>query len=145
MVVLGVSLYTAGLGLGSILLSPLSEFFGRRPIYLVSFSLYTLLTLPVTFAPHFAIFAAFRFLTGVLGSAFLCIAGGTVADLYAPEQAFMPVEVFSISPYLGRVLGPLISGFVAYNADWRWVFGFLNIWSAVMCAALFFCVPETCE
>ena len=37
-VILGLSLYVLGLGLGPVFLAPLSEFFGRRPIYLVSWA-----------------------------------------------------------------------------------------------------------
>lgn len=99
--ILGLSLYVAGLGVGPILLSPLSEFFGRRPVYLVSFGAFCLLGLPVSFANHFSVFAIFRFLTGFMGSAFLSIAGGTVADLFAPRDAFLPMAVYTLSPFLG--------------------------------------------
>ena len=127
------------------MLAPLSEFFGRRPIYLIGFSSYVLLGLPVSFAPHFAMLAIFRFLTGATGSAFLSVVGGTVADLYTNRQTFMPVAIFTMTPFLGRIIGPIVGSFIAFNADWRWVFWFMNIWSAIMFVALYFFVPETCE
>src|ERR1700722_6155972 len=43
---LGLSLFVVGLGCGPMLLSPLSEFYGRRPIYIVSFSLFLIWLIP---------------------------------------------------------------------------------------------------
>mgnify|MGYP000100127258 CR=1 FL=1 len=63
-----------------------SQFYGRRPIYLVSFGAFALLGLPVAFANNPAVFFIFRFITGFLGSAFLSVAGGTVADLFQAHE-----------------------------------------------------------
>src|ERR1700712_4523162 len=45
-VTLGLSLYVLGLGLGPMLLAPLSEFFGRRPIYLTSWAGFVIWLIP---------------------------------------------------------------------------------------------------
>lgn len=57
----------------------------------------------------------------------------------------MPLAWFTFSTFLGPLLGPLLSSFIAYNTDWRWVFWTNNIWSASMWLAIFFWLPETCE
>ena len=85
--VLGVSLYVLGLGLGSsefnggfeltiVFLGPMSEFFGRCYIYLVSFFLFTICNVPIATAQNGGVFLFFRLLTGLCGSGFLSIAGG---------------------------------------------------------------------
>jgi hypothetical protein len=90
--VLGVSLYVLGLGLGSseyismgrgemgkltiVFLGPMSEFFGRCYIYLVSFFLFTICNIPIATAQNGGVFLFFRLLTGLCGSGFLSIAGG---------------------------------------------------------------------
>lgn len=68
-----------------------------------------------------------------------------MADLYPPREALMPSALFTLSPFIGPILGPLISSFIAFNTNWRWIFWTCNIWSACMFLALYFCVPETCE
>lgn len=103
--ILGLSLFVTGLGIGPILLSPLSEFYGRRPIYLVAFGSFFLLNFPVAFANHISIFLIFRFLTGFAGSAFLSIAGGSVSDMWAPKESFLPMSFYTCSPFLGPALG----------------------------------------
>lgn len=98
--VLGISLYVAGLGSGPLLLGPLSEFYGRNKVYWVSLGLCFLLNFPVAFANNpgecpilhnntepiltwgVAVHLIFRFFSGMAGSAFLSVAGGSVSDLF---------------------------------------------------------------
>ena len=50
---------------------------------------------------------------------------------------------FSASPFIGPVLGPLISGFINQNTDWRWTYFTIIIWAACMLVLLLIFVPET--
>ncbi|RPB20900.1 MFS general substrate transporter [Terfezia boudieri ATCC MYA-4762] len=141
----GLSLYIAGLGFGPMLLGPLSEFFGRRPIFVVSFSAFTALLLPCALAPSIAVLLVFRFLTGFAGSAFLCVAGGTVGDMWAGQELSAPMMIYTASPFVGPTLGPMVGGFIngSGRVSWRWTLWVIIIWSGVMLASLFFLVPET--
>lgn len=49
-VTLGLSLFVVGLGFGPILLAPLSEFYGRRPIYIVSTFFFLIWLIPCALA-----------------------------------------------------------------------------------------------
>ena len=142
--VLGLSLFVIGLGMGPLLLGPLSEFYGRRPVYLVSYFAYTLLGLPVSFANNPAVFFIFRWATGLGGSAFVSVAGGTVSDVFSNDQVFIPMATFTLGTFLGPVFGPLISGFINTNTtQWRWTFWVTNIWAACQLVLLYFFAPET--
>lgn len=141
--ILGLSLFVIGLGIGPMLLGPLSEFYGRRPVYLVSYTAFTLLGLPVSFANNLAVFLIFRFLTGFCGSAFLSVAGGSVSDIFAASDIFVPMAIYTNGPFLGPVFGPLLSGFINQNTNWRWTFWTINIWSTVMLVILVLFGPET--
>jgi len=68
--------YDAGLELMIVFLGPMSEFFGRCYIYLVSFFLFTICNIPIATAQNGGVFLFFRLLTGLCGSGFLSIAGG---------------------------------------------------------------------
>lgn len=50
--ILGISLYVEGMGIGPLLLGPLSEFYGRNPVYYASYSLFLIFSFPVAFAPN---------------------------------------------------------------------------------------------
>lgn len=142
--VLTISLYVIGIAVGPVLLGPLSEFYGRRPIYLVSFAIFFLLQFPVAFANNLPVLLIFRFLVGAAGSAFLANVGGSISDMYSPIDAYIPMAIFSSSTFLGPVLGPVIGGFVEqFSSRWQWMLYAMIIWSFVEFLALFFFTPET--
>lgn len=105
--VLGLSLFVGGLGIGPMFLGPMSEFFGRRPIYLVSFTCFTIFLIPCALAPHIAVLLIFRFFAGMAGSAFLSVAGGTVGDMFAGPELSAPMMIYTASPFV-RKTKPLL-------------------------------------
>ncbi|KAF5392900.1 hypothetical protein D9757_000851 [Collybiopsis confluens] len=141
--ILSITLYVFGLGLGPLLTGPLSEVYGRSIIYRSSFVLLTAFTFGVAFAPDIAVHLVFRFLTGLSGSSFLSVAGGSVTDLFENKQVGNPMAFYVLCPFVGSVLGPVYGGFVNQNTDWRWTYYVLIIWSFVQTIALFLFVPET--
>ncbi|KAF4588404.1 hypothetical protein EYR40_009954 [Pleurotus pulmonarius] len=110
--ILSISLFVEGLGVGPLLVGPLSEVYGRNIVYRVSYALFFVFSWPVAFAPNIAVYLIFRFVTGLCGSAFLSVAGGSVSDLFSDATVASPMALYTISPFIGPVLGPLISGFI---------------------------------
>jgi len=108
--ILGISIYVMGLGTGPLFSGPLSEVYGRNIVYRVSFVLFFAFSFPVAFAPDIAIYLIFRYLTGFCGAAFLSVAGGSVSDMFPNRTVGSPMAVYTLSPFLGPVLGPLFSG-----------------------------------
>ncbi|KZZ96798.1 Major facilitator superfamily domain, general substrate transporter [Moelleriella libera RCEF 2490] len=141
--VVGLSAFVLGISFGPMFLSPMSEFYGRRPIYLVSWTTYLIFLVPQAVAKNIATVIVFRFLDGFTGSTFLAVAGGTVGDLFARNELQAPMALFSVSPFIGPSMGPLFGGFINYNVDWRWTYYVLLIWSGVVWFAVVFLVPET--
>ena len=39
------------------------------------------------------------------------------------------MAMYTLSLFVGPVLGPVISGFINQNTDWRWTYRVLIIWS----------------
>lgn len=142
--VLGVSLFVLGLGLGPLVAGPMSEIYGRNIIYRASFTLFFLCMFPVAFAPDISVYLAFRFICGYSGAAFLSVAGGSVSDMFSNSEVATPMAVYTICPFLGPELGPILSGFINQHLHWRWTFYVLIIWSSVQAAALIIVLPETC-
>lgn len=56
-VVLGVTTYLAGIAVGSLLLAPLSETYGRKWVYCINMALFVLLVLPCAKATSIAVSA----------------------------------------------------------------------------------------
>jgi len=141
--ILGISLFVQGLGLGPLLVGPLSEVYGRNIVYRTSFVLFFSFTWAVAFPPNIAVYLIFRFITGCCGAAFMTVAGGSVSDLFHSSQVASPMALYTLSPFIGPVAGPLISGFINQNTNWRWTYRVMLLWIFVQLFFLLLCVPET--
>ena len=107
---------------GPLILSPLSEIYGRRPVLNYANVFLTVWQLAAALAPNLGSLIAFRFLGGLGGSACLSIGGGVIADLFPIQQRGLANSMFVVGPLFGPVLGPIIGGFIAERAGWRWVY-----------------------
>jgi hypothetical protein len=56
------------LGVGPLILAPFSETFGRRIVYIVCFSAFTLLQIPTALSPNIATLISVRAISGLFGS-----------------------------------------------------------------------------
>lgn len=139
---LGLSFFVLGIALGPFW-SPLAEFYGRRPIYLASFAFFLIWLIPSAVAQNIQTMIIARFFQGLAGSAFLSVSGGTVSDMFVRNQMQAAMAVFTLAPFAGPSMGPLIGGFINTNVSWRWTHYVLIIWAAVLLATIYLCVPET--
>lgn len=70
---LGLSMYILGFAVGPLMLAPLSEYFGRNPVYMLSWLLLVIFQIPLALAPNIATVIACRLLQGFFGSAPLTV------------------------------------------------------------------------
>lgn len=115
---LGLSLFVMGLGLGPMILGPLSEFYGRRPVYVFSFGCFLVWLIPCAVAKNIGTELVSRFIDGIAGSAFLSVAGGTVGDMFVRNELQAPMMIFTASPFIGPPVGPIIAGFINQYTTW---------------------------
>lgn len=72
-----------GLGLGQLIMGPLSDIYGRRQPLLISMILYILSSIGCAFAPSIGWFISLRFIQGVAASAGLVISRAIVRDRFS--------------------------------------------------------------
>ena len=139
----GLTTYVCGLGLGPMFLSPLSEFYGRRMIYICAFGMFFIWLIPCAVAQNIQTMLVVRFFDGLAGSAFLSVAGGTVGDIFPKNKLSAPMMVYTASPFAGPEIGPVVGGFINQFTNWRWSFWILVIWAGVEWILIVAFVPET--
>ncbi|KAJ9294825.1 hypothetical protein DTO271G3_6387 [Paecilomyces variotii] len=124
-ITLPVSVFLIGYIFGPILFAPLSESWGRRPVYLSSFAIYTAFTLGCALAPNWPAFLFFRFMLGCGAAAPQTVSSGLFSDIY---QDLGPrgraVTTLGLTSSLGPLVGPIISGFTS-TVHWKYQFWIL--------------------
>lgn len=103
-----VSVYLIGYAFGPLLCAPMSELYGRLPVYHITNALFIIFTIACAVAPSLDSLIGFRFLAGAAGSAPLVLGGGSVADLYSREERGSKMALFAMGPLLGPVAGLLV-------------------------------------
>jgi multidrug resistance protein len=131
------------LGVGPLLLAPLSETFGRRNLYLVCFTIFTLLQIPTALAPNIAFLISVRSVAGFFGSVGIANGGGTISDMFEPSERAGVFGWYLLGPLLGPTLGPLFGGIIIQRLGWRAVFWIMSIVCFVNTLAGYFFLRES--
>ncbi|KAJ5093586.1 major facilitator superfamily domain-containing protein [Penicillium angulare] len=117
---LGVFTYMLGMAFGAIASAPLSEIAGRKPVYLVSMSIFLFLILTSALAQNIESILIGRFFGGLFGSAIMNNSPASVNDIVSDKHRALAFGFWSIGPTNGPVYGPIIGGFVFQYLGWRW-------------------------
>lgn len=100
--ILGVTTYLLGMASGSVVLAPLSEMYGRRPIYLIVMALFVVFIIPCAVAQNMATILVVRFFGAFCAAAMISNAPGTVNDIVDEEHRALAFSVWSIGPMNGK-------------------------------------------
>lgn len=139
---LTITVFLLGYCAGPLIFAPLSELYGRRWIFYITFSLYLVFNFLCAFPPNFASLLVGRFLTGTFVSAPLSNAPGVLADLWDPLERGNAMAGFAAMVWIGPALGPVVAGFLELKKDWRWSF-YVLLWLGGATAILMLTIPET--
>ena len=117
--------------------------YGRKPVYIITLSLAVIFVIPCAVAPNIGTLLVCRLIDGIAFSAPMTLVGGTLADLWRPEDRGVPMAAFSAAPFAGPAIGPLVGGFLSDAVGWRWLYWIQLILSGLAWLLITFTVPET--
>ena len=142
---LPLSLYVLAYGIGPLIFAPMSEVpvIGRSPVYVTTFFIFVIISIPTPLVNNFAGLLVLRFLQGFFGSPCLANGGATMQDMYSLLYLPYGITVWVSAAYCGPALGPLLSGFAVTAKGWRW-----SLWEILWIAGpvlilMFLLMPET--
>ncbi|CEJ91839.1 hypothetical protein VHEMI07527 [[Torrubiella] hemipterigena] len=140
---LGLSLFVLGFALGPLIWAPLSETYGRKTTYVVSFALYTIFCIAATCAPNITSLLVLRFFASCFGSSSMTNTGGVIADMFSKEERGMATGLFVTAPFLGPALGPVVGGYLGQTQSWRWILALITILAGLVWLATSLTTRET--
>ena len=133
-----VSIWELGEGFGPFLVAPLSESYGRLPVYHIGNILFILSLVASALSINISMLVAFRFLTGFVVTA-LTLSPSIVGDLFVEEERGLAMALATVMPVLGPVSAPIVGAFVAEAKGWRWTIWIVVIVvGAVTCLSMIF-------
>ncbi|OAF98836.1 MFS transporter [Paraphaeosphaeria sporulosa] len=138
-----VSVWVLGYFFGPLVIGPLSELYGRLPIYAICSVLFVLANVATALAPSLGSLIFFRFLAGTFGASPITIGAGTFGDLIKPQHRGGIIAIWSLGPLLGPILGPIAGGYLGEDAGWRWICWVLAIAAGVGSVATIVFQEET--
>lgn len=143
MVQLTMTLNVAGFALAQLLLGPLSDARGRRPVMLIGMAAFAFLTLACGFAGGIGALIGARAAQGVAASVEAVIALAIIRDLYDEAAAVRLLAIYGMAIALAPAVGPLLGGHVHVLLGWRANFFILAALITIVALVMWRRLPET--
>lgn len=131
-----VTIWELGEAAGPLLIAPLSEIYGRYPVFNVANVLFILGVALAAFSQTTNLFIFARFLTG-FAVASNVLNPAIIGDIFPSESRGSSMSLVLLAPLLGGAIGPAISGYIAESLGWRKILYMSGV-VAIICEMLFF-------
>ncbi|MGG7103902.1 multidrug effflux MFS transporter [Rhodococcus sp. 24CO] len=140
---LTLTTFMAGLGIGQLIIGPISDGIGRRRLLLGAAAITTLASAACALAPNIEFLIGARLVQGLSGGAAIVLARACIADRARGNGAAKLFSIMMIIGGVAPVIAPLLGGVLLGPVGWRGIFWVLTAAGAVMVAGVFTLVPET--
>ncbi|RBM19086.1 Bcr/CflA family multidrug efflux MFS transporter [Streptomyces sp. PT12] len=132
-----------GLGLGQLIVGPMSDQLGRRRPLLIGMGCYVLASVACALAPTVESLTAFRFIQGLAGSAGVVISRAIVRDLFDGVAMARFFSTLMLISGAAPILSPVLGGQLMRFTDWRGIFVVLAAAGVVLTLVVARWLPET--
>ncbi|GKZ83292.1 hypothetical protein AnigIFM56816_008383 [Aspergillus niger] len=126
-----VTIWELGEGIGPFFIAPLSERFGRLPVFHIGNFLALLCLVASALSVNISMLIAFRFLTGCFLS-ILTLGPAIVGDLFKMEQTGRSMAIVMGTQMIADFISPIAGAYIAEDLGWRW-----SIWLAAIVLGFF--------
>lgn len=140
-----LSLYLFSSAVAMLIVGPISDRLGRRPVLIAGFILFLLGSITSSFAPTLQILLLGRIVQAVGGAAGMIMSRAIIRDIYAREQAASMLGYVTMAMAVAPMLGPLIGGSLHELFGWRSVFHFLTLAGAIVLVLAWLYQTETID
>ncbi|CAK7209603.1 hypothetical protein SCUCBS95973_000496 [Sporothrix curviconia] len=122
-----------------------SDVYGRRPAYLICFSIYVMANLGLALQNSYAALIVLRCFQSMGSGATISLSSASVADLVTRAERGKYIGFAAMGVTLGPALGPVAGGLLTQYFGWHGIFWFLLILSSILFTFMFCFLPETCR
>jgi MFS transporter, DHA1 family, multidrug resistance protein len=140
---LTLSLFLASVAISQIVIGPLSDRFGRRPVLLIGLSCFTLACVVAAFATSVEALIGLRIVQGATGCVGLVLGRAIVRDLFERRQAASMIGYITMGYALAPMVAPFIGGLLLEGFGWQAIFWFMAGFGLTCIAVVYRFIAET--
>lgn len=122
---ISVSGYLALTAIVQLLVGPISDRYGRRPVILATMSIFTLASIACALAESIEVFLFFRMVQGAVATG-IVLSRAIVRDMVPQDQAASMIGYVTMGMALVPMLAPMLGGALDQTFGWRSVFFLLS-------------------
>jgi MFS transporter, DHA1 family, multidrug resistance protein len=138
-----LSAYLFATAAAQLVLGPLSDRLGRRPVLLGGLILFVAASLVCTLAPSIEVLIVARVLQGMGGCVGIVLGRAMIRDRFERNEAASMLGYVTMGFAVAPMFGPALGGILNDSIGWRSIFGFLAALGAIVTTAAIFALPET--
>jgi DHA1 family multidrug/chloramphenicol efflux transport protein-like MFS transporter len=140
---MSLTMYILGGASLQVILGPMSDRFGRRPVMMVGAMLFFIFTVVIACSGSMTQFLVARFFEG-MGLCFISVIGyATLQEIFEEMDAIRLMAIMANISILAPLLGPLAGAvFVSYYS-WRYIFVLIAVFAFVALIGLWYFMPES--
>jgi MFS transporter, DHA1 family, multidrug resistance protein len=138
-----VSLYMVGIACSQLIMGPLSDKFGRRPVLLAGLTLMVVASVGASLAQTLPQLIAARFLQALGGASGMVISRAIIRDLYPRERVGAMFSLVIAVMMVAQMLSALAGGLLEITFGWRAIFYFITAASLGVAVLIAVALPET--
>ncbi|MEU1980951.1 Bcr/CflA family efflux MFS transporter [Nocardia sp. NPDC019395] len=135
--------FLAGMIVGQLMLGPLSDASGRRPVLLSGTVGFAALSVACVLAPTVVILDIARFGQGIAGAAGIVVARAVVTDIFDDHEIAGVYSRLGAITAAAPVLAPLAGGALLLIMPWRGVFLVLAVVGLLLAVGVWRWIPES--
>lgn len=117
-----ISLSLVAIAFGNLVIAPLSDRYGRRPVVLAGLGLFVTGSLAGIVAPSLHMLVLARIVQAFGGGAAMAVMRATIMDFFGPARAASAIAATATAILIAPMLAPTLGGLVIEWYDWRAVF-----------------------
>lgn len=126
-----------------LVLGPVSDRYGRRPVLLISGFIYILTNIICALTTDISVLLFIRFTQGIMTSAVVVAGYASIHELYDQTNAIRILALMGSIIIIAPAFGPLIGSIILQFVNWRWIFWIIAILSSMVLLCLIKWMPES--
>jgi DHA1 family bicyclomycin/chloramphenicol resistance-like MFS transporter len=138
-----LSVFLVGFSVGPLILGPMADRFGRRPILVAGLIIFVVGGLGATLSMDFAFMLGSRLVQGVGAGTAATLPFAIARDIYQGDEARVRMSAITLVLGLGPIIAPILGTVALSLSGWRCAYALLAASGILSAAVAFFCFKES--